>query len=358
MNIFLSDILTQPAALRRMLAASDFHELERLRTAIQNQRFKRILLTGMGASLNALYPAWLKLSAAGLPAIWADAAEVLHHAPALIGPDSLVWLASQSGRSAEIIGLVELVESRKPDGVLAITNEIDSPLGQAAMRAGGVLLPLHADPEQTVSTRTYLNTLALGQIAAASLADEKPFRQSIETSVKGLQQTARALEAFLQAADGLLSRLSSAAEGRKFPPRLMFLGRGASLASALTGALNVQEAAKLPAQGLQAGEFRHGPLEVADEDLSVWIFLGDPAAETASFNRHLWAELRVMGVDAWLVGEVEDEEEGVLKLPGVPTIGLPLVEIPPVQLLGYHLSEKQGLEPGQFRHIQKVTESE
>jgi fructoselysine-6-P-deglycase FrlB-like protein len=97
---------------------------------------------------------------------------------------------------------------------------------------------------------------------------------------------------------------------------------------------------------------------VADEDLSAWLFLGEPASQTASINRRLWAELRGMGVDAWLVGQVDDEEEGMLKLPGVPAIGLPLVEMPPVQLLCYQLAEKQGFEPGKFRHIQKVTVSE
>ena len=173
-NPYVLDILSQPQALRGALAKTDFTPLGALVQALKAGRFDRILLTGMGASYYGLYPAWLHLAAAGLPAIWVDAAELVHHAPALVTERTLLWIASQSGRSAEIVSLLRQSEAHPPAGLLAMTNDLSSPLAQAARRQDGVgfraLLPLHAEPESTPSTRTYLHTLAIGQLAALSLA--------------------------------------------------------------------------------------------------------------------------------------------------------------------------------------------
>ena len=363
MNIFLTDILSQPAALRKMLQGSDLHGLEPLRVALQTGHFKNIIFTGMGASWSGLYPAWLQLASEGFPAIWLDSAELLHHAPALINRDSLIWIASQSGRSAEIVGLLDIVDQVRPGGLIAITNDPDSPLGQCAAHSGGILLQLLADPEVSVSTRTYLNTLALGQMAARTLTGVIPIARTLLAVQADLQCTADSLESYLADYQDHLTALSVIFRDKPFPPKLVFLGRGPSLASVFTGALNVQEAAKLPTMGMQSAEFRHGPLEIADQDLNVLIFLGSPKSKAAALNRRLWVDLQNIGASAWLIGHGElasneDDLQGLFRLPTVPETGLTLMEMLPVQLLCSYLADRQGLEPGSFRHIGKVTNRE
>jgi glutamine---fructose-6-phosphate transaminase (isomerizing) len=382
-NPYVLDILSQPQALRGALAKTDFAPLPGLAAGLNAGRFDRIVLTGMGASYYGLYPAWLHMAAAGLPAIWVDAAELVHHVPALVNGRTLLWIASQSGQSAEIISLLRQCESHPPAGLLAMTNDLARPLAHAALRQDGqglqALLPLYAEPESTPSTRTYLHTLAIGQLAALGLVQAE-----LAPHQAALQATADSIAAYLQDWRAHLQHLGEALDSTR---SIVLVGRGLSLTSALSGALNLQEAAKLPALGLQAAEFRHGPLEMAGSGLTALVFAGeqnDPTqagAITWELNHKLWQELRELGVNAWLLGQPSHQaplpgmergggvtaspfqgeawgEEGMLPIPSASGIGLPLAEIIPVQLMCVYLSQQAGVIPGTFRHIGKVTTAE
>jgi glucosamine--fructose-6-phosphate aminotransferase (isomerizing) len=365
MNAYLSEILSQPQALRRTLHALDLSPLETVRRALATREIDRIVMTGMGASYNALYPAWLHLAHLGFSAFLVNASELVHQCPELIGPKTLVWAASQSGRSAEVVRLLDSFESRPPAGLLAITNEPGSPLGEAAGASETDLLRarllLSAEPETGPSTRTYLNTLAIAQLTALVLGASSSPSQALSEAMTELDDAAGAIESYLSPVESALERIASSFSHLSLlsldaPPPIALLGRGPSLASALTGALCLQEAAKIPALGLQAGEFRHGPIEIASSHLTVLLFAGPPGSEDDALNRKLWSDLRLMEVNTCLLST--QAADGVLPLPPAAGLGLPLAEIVPVQLLCYHLCERLGIEPGSFRHIGKVTLTE
>ena len=170
-NPYILDILSQPNALQTTLDRFDPAPLAPLTAAIQRGDFDRILLTGMGASLYASYPAWLTLAAAGLPVLWVDTAELIHHVPGLVTPRTLLWLSSQSGKSEEIVSALRFERIPRPAALLATVNDLESPLAKATETFGGLSarLPIHTMVEMTVSTRTYTNTLAVNQVAALAL---------------------------------------------------------------------------------------------------------------------------------------------------------------------------------------------
>ena len=95
-------------------------------------------------------------------------------------------------------------------------------------------------------------------------------------------------------------RVTKLGEQIGFPKRLAILGRGSSMASTYTGALTLGEASKFLAAPYQAGEFRHGPLELANPDLTVLLFAGP--AETRELNLHLLHDLRGYSVNAFWIG--------------------------------------------------------
>ena len=359
-NLYISDILTQPQALLSALSRFDPQPLHPLAQALRGGDFDRLLLTGMGASLYGSYPAWLHLTRLGLPALWVDASELVHYAPALITPRTLVWVVSQSGRSAEIVALLELLRQSPPAALLATANDLDSPLARAAgtLNLFSALLPIDAAPEATVSTRTYLNTLALTQLAALYLCGE-----SLAGHLDDLRETAQALADYLEKWDENLRHITRAVG---LPQHLVLLGRGSSMASALTGALIQGEAAKMPALGLPAGEFRHGPLEMCGLDVTILLFAGPP--ETRQLNYELLQELGKCQVKAfWVAPPSPGEDAGgegrippsqSLLTPSWRGIGLPLAEILPMQLLTISLCRQRGVEPGEFYFIGKVTTKE
>jgi len=370
MTDYLREVMLQPQALRSSLANLDFSPLERFAWALKQGVIDRIVVTGMGGSLNSLYPAWLELAAAGLPAYWVDAAELLHSAPAMIGPTTLLFIVSQSGRSAEIVALLEQLKgedesSSKPlAALLVVTNELDSPLAQSvgwmeSIHPGsGIVLPMGVEPELGPSTRSYLASLAINQLAARMLAMYTPtgepnlgrHLQVLETTIAGMEIYLAKIPQHVQQVGDILGD----------PQHLVFLGRGASLASALSGALALQEVVKFPAFALQTAEFRHGPLEVAGPELGAVLFAGSETTRKLSWK--LFNELKQIGVRAlWIQAGEPDSHADALKesihyLPAASGIGLPLAEFLPCEMIAMHLSRLHGVEPGSFRHIGKVTD--
>jgi glucosamine--fructose-6-phosphate aminotransferase (isomerizing) len=347
-NPYIQDILSQPSALQIALERFDPSLLAPLASAIQRGDFDRIVLSGMGGSLYASYPVWLTLANAGLPAIWIDTAELIHHTPGIVTPRTLFWLFSQSGRSAEIVAALDFERISRPAALLASVNDLDSPLAKAARDLGGAsaYLPIHAIVEKTVSTRTLLNTLAIGQLAALALLG-----MDIEDSHSELKQTAEAMENYLSNWEAHITKLG---ERIGFPKRLAILGRGSSMAAVYAGTLILGEAAKFSAVPFQAGEFRHGPLELANQDLTVLLLAGP--TETRELNLRLLNDLRGYNVNAFWIGA--DSNEWQIEIPEVPTIGLPLMEMLPIQLLSIHLARQIGVEPGHFFRTGKITLSE
>lgn len=347
-NPYIQDILSQPSVLQTALERFDPAPLAHLASAIQRGDFDRIVLSGMGGSLYASYPTWLMLAAAGLPAMWIDTAELIHHAPGIVTQRTLFWLFSQSGRSAEIVSALDFEKIARPAAFLATVNDLDSPLAKAAETFEGTsgLIPINAIVEKTVSTRTYINTLAVGQLSALALLG-----RDIESDRSALKQTAAAMESYLS---GWEARVTELGEQLGFPKRLAILGRGPSMASAYTGALILGEAAKFLATPYQAGEFRHGPLELANPDLTVLLFAGP--SETRDLNLRLLKDLRGYNVNAFWVGAEKNEWQ--IELREVPAIGLPLMEMLPIQLLSIHFARQIGLEPGHFFRTGKITLSE
>jgi glucosamine--fructose-6-phosphate aminotransferase (isomerizing) len=302
----------------------------------------------MGGSLYASYPIWLSLAAAGVPALWVDTAELIHHAPGLLTPRTLLWLFSQSGKSAEIIAALGFERGNRPAALLATVNDLDSPLAKAAETFAGssARVPIHAVVEQTVSTRTYINTLAVGQLAALALLGKE-----VESARAALKQTASHMADYLFDWE---SRVAGLGEQIGLPRRLAILGRGPSMASAYAGSLILGESAKFLAAPYQAGEFRHGPLELAGPDLTVLLLAGP--AETRELNLRLLNDLRSYQTPAYWIGAEANEWQ--IEIPEVPAIGLPLMEMLPIQLLSIHFARQIGVEPGHFFRSGKITLSE
>jgi glucosamine--fructose-6-phosphate aminotransferase (isomerizing) len=347
-NPYILDILSQPSALQTALEDFDLVPLAPLASSIQRGDFDRIVLSGMGGSLYASYPTWLMLASAGLPAISIDTAELIHHTPGIVTPRTLFWLFSQSGKSAEIVSALDSEKIERPAALLATVNDLESPLAKAAETFDGLsgCIPINAVVEKTVSTRTYTNTLAVGQLAALALLG-----RDVESARLSLKQTAAAMESYLSDWE---ARVTKFGDQLGFPKRMAILGRGPSMAGAYAGALILGEAAKFLAMPYQAGEFRHGPLELANADLTVLLFAGP--SETRDLNLRLLKDLRGYDVNAFWVGAGSNAWQ--IELPDVPAIALPMMEMLPIQLISIHLARQIGVEPGHFFRTGKITLSE
>ncbi len=340
---YLADLLAQPKALRDA-AASMLARLSSLAPAAERLRrgeFRRIVLTGMGSSLHALYPLYLRLTAAGHACTWIETAELLHSMPSLRGQDMLGVVVSQSGESAETVQLLE--RSGGWGYTIGVTNQPDSTLGRRA----DVVLPLAVGPEATVSCKTYVATL----LALDYLGDALVSPRSTPHDPATLASSIAEVERYLGRWRDHVAAWSHALDGIE---ALYVTGRGTSLATAGTGGLILKEATGMPAEGMSCAAFRHGPLELADARRLVLVFAGDPA--TAPLNQRLYEDIvRGGGRAVWLGPANDSPPPATFAIPTSPPAWRPVLEILPVQMLSLAVAARDGREAGRFTRATKIT---
>jgi glucosamine--fructose-6-phosphate aminotransferase (isomerizing) len=338
---YLGDILDQPRALEdtfQKLASSTV--LERLAEDLNDGRFHRLVLTGMGSSFHALHPLNLDLVSHGFTSLMVETSELVHYRSRFFDPKTLIVAVSQSGQSAEMIRLIEMNRSGCP--VIAVTNTEQSPL---AMHASTALLT-YAGTEFSVSCKTYVTALVVLKWLADILC-----QRDLRRSRHELKDAAPAAAAYLSEWE---NHVRSLVRQLKDVRHLFLVGRGASLAAVGTGALIVKEADHVHAEGMSSAAFRHGPLEMLGNEMFVLVFSGD--VKTRALNERLSNDIRQQGGRAELVGENATLE--CFRLADHGSSLRPVLEMLPVQMITLALALSAGRKPGQFLVATKVTTTE
>jgi glutamine---fructose-6-phosphate transaminase (isomerizing) len=342
----MEEIAGQPQAIRRAARAARDQSEALAKLAAETPHRPRLVLTGMGSSYDACYPAATALAERGVWATMLDAAELLHYRQPALGPESVLVCVSQSGESAETVRLARELRGRdRRPFLVSVTNGLDTALAGLADLA----LDTCAGPELGPSTMTFCGTLVMMAAIARTLAGGEPQWPA------DAEQAAAAAQALLTDPQRSAGRLADWLGDR---PVLALLGRGGSRAAAEMGALTLKEAAQYPAESLQAAQFRHGPLELAGPRLAVIVLACEE--RTRDLDLRLAADLLAAGASALVIGPDGDLPAGALgvSVPDVSPVLSPAVSIIPVQLLAWALARRRGLAPGTYTLATKVTTHE
>lgn len=335
---YLLDILSQPQALEDTLKALALTKpLQNLAGKLNRGKFHRVVLTGMGSSFHALHPLNLELISCGYTAIMVETSELVHYKDRFFDPKTLIVAVSQSGQSAEMVRLIEM--NRGHSAVIAVTNTPDSPLAKGA----DVAVLTQAGKEFSVSCKTYVTALMALKWLGNELCQHDSRRMQ-----SALKHAAPAVAAYL--ADWK-QHVQSLADQLKDMRHLFLVGRGASLAAVGTGALIVKESDHFHAEGMSSAAFRHGPVEMLNEDTFVLVFSGDK--KTKELNRRLLEDVQEKGGRGELLGE--DVPSAAFRIPADGVSVRPILEILPVQMITLAIAAQTGREPGRFELASKVT---
>ncbi|MCG9893471.1 MAG: SIS domain-containing protein [Thermosynechococcaceae cyanobacterium MS004] len=347
-NTYLDNILEQPDVLRSITQLyQDSDVWEAIHQAWSSRSQYRLVLTGLGASFNALYPARYYLHQQGLPALHIDTGELIHYLPELLQQPLFLVVVSQSGESIEIQRLLEQIAQQRsagsPHWLVSITNQSGNRLAQASDLA----LYTQAGREVGVATKTYTSTLAVLHWLARAIAGQPLHAQEI-------LQVADHCDLFL--ADWQVT-IQPAFSAAKDAASFALVARGPSIASACNGALGLQEAARCPASGYVGSQFRHGPMEMISPALATLLWtLPD---QTFDLSARMAKDIGDRGGCLVTMGAaVPGLDNAHISLPRLSSWLSPILDILPVQLLIAELAEAQGIIPGQFRWSGKVIHQE
>lgn len=335
---YLADVLDQPRALSAVL--DTWATIQPVVDAVGLVGRPRVIVSGMGSSHHAGYGLWAALAKLGVAAWWIETSQLLDTMDRLVVPGSLLWLTSQSGDSAEIVALLDWLPDDRTH-VVGVTNNPESTLGRSAHTC----IDLVAGREATVSTKSYVNTLAVAELVGAQLRGET------EIAVRSLRATVDSLAAYVADVDEHVARVGTFAVDR----HLLLTGRGGAAASAQTGALILKEAAKNPAEGMSAGALRHGVIELAGPGLSVVFFdHGTPAHHDQ--NARLAGDLAAAGTEIAWVSEASVVEGRSLPAPAGPETHPAVRDAAAFQTLSFALAQRSGVNAGEFTFASKVTD--
>lgn len=350
-SLFEADVRAQPEAFR-MLATGGPDRWEKVLDAMaRSPEGGCTLLVGMGSSYMAATGAAVSWSAWGVPARAELASDLLHYGAGLIGPRDRVILISQSGASVEV---VKLADQLRDQGIplTAVVNRADSPLAGKAQ----AVFTMELAPDHGVAVKSFGGTLLTLLYLGYRLAGG-PARDWSERALA----VASALEEAM-AAGAVWRALGADLARRPAQPAVVTLARGPLLAGARGAALLCNEVAKVPAWCEEAGEFRHGIVEMCDERVAAAVMIA--AGSGADLQLSLAAELQPTGALVLAVappayaGAASAAGARVLEVPDVPEDYASPLYVLPFQWLTLGWAETRGIRPGQFRYIPGVITSE
>ncbi len=355
-HFMLKEIYEQPRAIADTIAGrirEDHGEVFLEHLNLDDAELKgleRIYIVACGTSWHAaLVGKFLIEKHARIP-VEVDIASEFRYRDPLVTAKTLTLLISQSGETADT--LAALRETHDKNGkVLAICNVVESSIARAS---DGVIYT-HAGPEIGVaSTKAfttqlvalYLFTLHLGRVLGT--LDLEVRRQMLKELVSLPRKVENCLE--------LDAAIEQAAYGLMHARDFLYLGRGNQYPIALEGALKLKEISYIHAEGYPAGEMKHGPIALIDEQLPVVVIA--PYNETFDKVAANMEEVqarggRVLAVTDQASTGLADKAETVLVIPRTVDDLMPVLTTIPLQLLAYHIAVLKGTDVDQPRNLAK-----
>ncbi len=362
-HFMLKEIFEQPRAVRDTMLGRVGQETGRIfldEMDIRPEefaRFRQVKIIACGTSWHAgLAGKFMIEKLARLP-VEVDYGSEFRYRDPIVQEDTLTVVVSQSGETADTLA-AQREAKHKGSKTLAICNVVGSMITREA--AGTIIT--HAGPEIGVAstkaftcqlTALFILAMYLGQ-ANGSL-DESASRSMVQELLRipGKLETVLLNDPVYEALGRDLHRASD----------FLFLGRGAHFPVALEGALKLKEISYIHAEGYPAGEMKHGPNALIDENLPVVVLATHDKASPESriiYEKTLSNIQEVKAREGIVVALATEGDEEIRKtadhvvfIPPSHELLAPILEIVPLQLLAYHIAVRRGCDVDQPRNLAK-----
>ena len=356
-HFMLKEIMEQPQALLQTLSGRVSFDPPQV--ALEGFPFSdseiadlnRVVLTGMGTSLLAAQVGRHYIEKlAGLPAEADNASELRYRDP-VIDNRTLVVSVSQSGETVDTLAAIEEA-ARKNARQISVCN-VDS--SQATRVVDGTV-NIGVGPEIGVATtKCFTGSIAALYLLAAYLGRA---RQAIDDeTLSQLLQDLSTIPRLMGQALEQEKRIEELAHKLHRYENFLYLGRGLNMPVALEGALKLKEVSYIHAEGYPAGEMKHGPIALIDENMPVVVIA--PRDGLYDKMRGNVEEVKARGGRIIVLVSEGDEDiaalaDEVIEIPHTPELLTPIVSAVPLQMLAYHVAVRRGCDVDQPRNLAKT----
>lgn len=348
-SFMMKEIHEQPAAVRDTLAG----HFDGRRIVLDEQRLsdedlrgvEKVFVVACGSAyhsgLLAKYAIehWVRLP------VEIEVASEFRYRDPVLDQRTLVVAVSQSGETADTL---EAVRHAKMQGarVLAVCNTN----GSQIPRESDAVLYTHAGPEIGVaSTKAFLAQVAANYLVGLALAQARGTKYADE--IAEIYYALEALPEKIEKALGLRDQILQLAEELGPVKTMLFLGRHVGFPVALEGALKLKELAYIHAEGFAAGELKHGPIALIEDDLPVVVVVPSPNGRPVLHSKIVSniQEIRARGAKTIVIAEEGDEAvrpyaNWLLEIPGTTSLMQPLLSTVPLQFLAADIARQCGNE--------------
>ncbi len=355
-HFMLKEIYEQPRALADTIAGrlqSDEGEVYLEGLGLSDEqlgRLEKIFIIACGTSWHSGLVGKFYIEKLARIPVEIDIASEFRYRDPIISENSLTVLISQSGETADT--LAALREAKGKGGkTLCICNVVDSSISR---ESDGVIYT-HAGPEIGVaSTKAFTTQLVALYQLALKLGRIRGTLSEVECreQIKALVALPRLLETTLEIDSHIEEISREFMNARDF----LYLGRGNQYPIALEGALKLKEISYIHAEGYPAGEMKHGPIALIDENLPVVVLV--PKNSTYEKVVSNMEEVCARGgkVIAIVCGEdkeLADKVSALISIPETTEDLMPILTSVPIQLLAYHIAVLKGTDVDQPRNLAK-----
>ncbi|WP_277675474.1 glutamine--fructose-6-phosphate transaminase (isomerizing) [Saccharopolyspora rectivirgula] len=354
----LKEIEEQPEALQNTLRghyADGRVVLDELRLTEQDLRdVDKVFVVACGTAYHAGLVAKYAIEHWCRIPVEVELASEFRYRDPVLGRDTLVVAISQSGETADTLEAVRHARSQRAR-VLAICNTN----GAQIPRESDAVLYTHAGPEIGVAaTKTFLAQVAANYLVGLALAQAR--------GTKYADEVAREFDELAQMPEAVRKTLSTVEQMRRIGHELvdakavLFLGRHVGYPVALEGALKLKELAYMHAEGFAAGELKHGPIALIEDDLPVVVVMPSPTGRALLHAKMVSniREIQARGARTIVIAEEGDETvrpfaDELITVPQVPTLLQPLVSTVPLQVLAAEVARGRGYDVDKPRNLAK-----
>jgi glucosamine--fructose-6-phosphate aminotransferase (isomerizing) len=311
----------------------------------------RIVILGMGASwITSLIGKFIIEELAGIPVEVDYSSEFRYRNPAIDGR-TLIIAVSQSGETADTLAAMDEGQQRGAH-IIALTNTIDSSVARKAQAQ----LYTRCGPEISVTTtKCFLTQIESFFLFSVHLATR--LGRLSEAQAEEMLRPAFGIPAQIELVLAAEPDIEKIARKYYTARDFLYLGRGISFPVALEGALKLKEISYIHAEGYSAGEMKHGPIALIDENMPVVVMIPNDHLFEKTLSNLKEVESRngrIIAVTDHPRGELMNVAADIIEVPETSGLLAPVLMTVPLQLLAYHIAALRGTDIDQPRNLAKA----